>query len=194
MRPQQSSEHLAAITERGSASNGGEAMSSTFRSSICSHAAAIGLGAVAAAALSSTYFANPQSLAVYVSAICAKSFGSAPSAEAPYLADSVSAMTKMMIDMGIRPSGDVDTDFVEMMVPHHQGAIEMAQAELRYGRNERLRRMAHEIIVTQLQEMTAMRLALGQPLLPSVPSPIQIPPTATNNSKYDNATHLIKEP
>ena len=169
-------------------------MSSTFRSSICSHAAAIGLGAVAAAALPSTYFANPQSLAVYVSAICAKSFGSAPSAEAPYLADSVSAMTKMMIDMGIRPSGDVDTDFVEMMVPHHQGAIEMAQAELRYGRNERLRRMAHEIIVTQLQEMTAMRLALGQPLLPSVPSPIQIPPTATNNSKYDNATHLIKEP
>ena len=142
-------------------------MSSTFRLSICSHAAAIGLGAVAAAALSSTYFANPQSLAVYVSAICAKSFGSAPSAEAPYLADSVSAMTKMMIDMGIRPSGDVDTDFVEMMVPHHQGAIEMAQAELRYGRNERLRRMAHEIIVTQLQEMTAMRLALGQPLLPS---------------------------
>jgi hypothetical protein len=45
-------------------------------------------------------------------------------------------MTKMMIDMGIRPSGDVDTDFVAMMVPHHQGAIEMAQAELRHGRNE----------------------------------------------------------
>ena len=58
-------------------------------------------------------------------------------------------MTKMMIDMGIRPSGDVDTDFVAMMVPHHQGAIEMAQAELRYGRNEPLRRMAQEIIVTQ---------------------------------------------
>jgi uncharacterized protein (DUF305 family) len=36
-----------------------------------------------------------------------------------------------MIDMGIRPSGDVDADFVAMMVPHHQGAIEMAQAELR---------------------------------------------------------------
>ena len=96
--------------------------------------------------------------------------------------------------MGIRPSGDVDTDFVAMMVPHHQGAIEMAQAELRYGRNERLRRMAQEIIVTQLQEMTAMRLALGQALPPSVPSPVQIPPAATNNSKYDNATHLVKEP
>jgi hypothetical protein len=96
--------------------------------------------------------------------------------------------------MGIRPSGDVDTDFVAMMVPHHLGAIEMAQAELRYGRNEPLRRMAQEIIVSQLQEMTAMRLALGQPLPPSVPSPVQIPPAATNNSKYDNATRLVKEP
>jgi hypothetical protein len=48
-------------------------------------------------------------------------------------------MTKMMIDMGIRPSSDVDADFAAMMVPHHRGAIEMAQAELRYGRNEPLR-------------------------------------------------------
>jgi uncharacterized protein (DUF305 family) len=169
-------------------------MSSTFRSSISSHAAAIALGAVAATALPRAYLAEPQSLAAYVSAICAKSFGSASSAEAPYLAENVSAMTKMMIDMGIRPSGDVDTDFVAMMVPHHQGAIEMAQSELRYGRNEPLRRMAQEIIVTQLQEITAMRLVIGQPLPPSVPSPVQIPPAATNNSKYDHATHLVKEP
>jgi uncharacterized protein (DUF305 family) len=42
-------------------------------------------------------------------------------------------MTKMMIDMGIRPSGDVDADFLAMMVPHHQGAIEMARAELFTG-------------------------------------------------------------
>ena len=73
-----------------------------------------------------TYSANSQSLADYVLAICAKSFGSAPAAEAPYLAENVTAMTKMMIDMKIRPSGDVDTDFVAMMVPHHRGAIEMA--------------------------------------------------------------------
>ncbi|WMT78949.1 DUF305 domain-containing protein [Bradyrhizobium sp. Ash2021] len=120
-----------------------------------------------------------------MSAICAKPFGSAPAAEAPYLAENVSAMTKMMIDMGIRPSGDVDTDFVAMMVPHHQGAIEMAQAELRYGRNEPLRRMAQEIIVTQLQEITAMRLSLGQALPPSVPSPDQIPPAAMSDSKIE---------
>ena len=162
-------------------------MSPTFRSSIGSHAAAIVLGAVAAAALLSAYSAKSQSLADYISAICAKSFRSAPSAEAPYLAENVSAMTKMMIDMGIRPSGDVDTDFVGMMVPHHQGAIEMAQAELRYGRNEPLRRMAQEIIVTQLQEIVAMRLSLGQPLPPSVPSPDDIPRMATSNLKSSNA-------
>jgi uncharacterized protein (DUF305 family) len=160
-------------------------VSSAFRTSVWSHVAAIALGALAAAVLLSTYTAKPQSLAAYVSAICAKSFGSADSAEAPYLADNVSAMTKMMIDMGINPSGDVDTDFVAMMVPHHQGAIEMAQAELRYGRNEPLRRMAQEIIVTQLQEITAMRLALGQPLPPSVPSPDQIPPAAMSDSKIE---------
>ena len=68
----------------------------------------------------------------------------------------------MMTDMVIRPSGDVDRDFVAMMVPHHQGAIDMARAELRYGRNEQLRRIAQEIIVTQQQEIAAMRLALEQ--------------------------------
>jgi hypothetical protein len=77
--------------------------------------------------------AKSQSLVDFISAICGKPFRWAPAAEAPYLAENVSAMTKMMIDMSIRPSGDVDTDFVAMMVPHHQGAIEMAQAELRYG-------------------------------------------------------------
>jgi uncharacterized protein (DUF305 family) len=169
-------------------------VSPAFRISIWSHAAAIALGAIAAAALLSTYPAKLQSFAAYVSTICAKSFGSASSAEAPYLAENVSAMTKMMIDMHIRPSGDVDTDFVEMMVPHHQGAIEMAQAELRYGRNEPLRRMAQEIIVTQLQEIAAMRLALGQPLPPSVPSPFQAPHAATNGSEYGSATQPVKEP
>ncbi|MGN5477159.1 DUF305 domain-containing protein [Cupriavidus basilensis] len=47
----------------------------------------------------------------------------------------------------------------------------MAMAELRYGRNEQLRRIAQEIIVEQLREIAAMRLALGQPLPPSAPAP-----------------------
>ena len=46
---------------------------------------------------------EPGSLASYIAAICSTPFRSAPAAEAPYLAENVAAMTKMMIDMGIRP-------------------------------------------------------------------------------------------
>jgi uncharacterized protein (DUF305 family) len=93
--------------------------------------------------------------------------------EKPFLAENATAMDKMMDGMAPKPSGDVDQDFVAMMVPHHQGAIDMAQAELRYGHNEQLRRIAQEIIVEQQQEIAAMRLALDQPLPPSVASPDQ---------------------
>ncbi len=117
---------------------------------------------------------EPRSLADYIAALCATPFRSASPDEAPYLAENVGAMTKMMIDMGIRPSGDVDNDFVAMMTPHHQGAIDMALAELRYGRNERLRRMAQEIIITQQQEIAAMRLAVKQAISTAAPSQEQI--------------------
>jgi Domain of unknown function (DUF305) len=70
----------------------------------------------------------------------------------------------------------------------------MAQAELRYGRNEPLRRMAQEIIVTQLQEITAMRLSLGQPLPPSLPSPDPIPAVPVNVLKSSYTPHQAKEP
>ena len=93
--------------------------------------------------------------------------------EAPFLAENQAAMNRMMAGMDIKPSGDVDRDFTAMMIPHHQGAIDMAQAELRYGHNEQLRRIAQEIIVEQQQEIAAMRLALGQPLPPSVAAPDQ---------------------
>jgi hypothetical protein len=93
--------------------------------------------------------------------------------EAPFLAENRVAMDKMMAGMDVKPTGDVDRDFTAMMIPHHQGAIDMAQAELRYGHNELLRRMAQEIIVQQQQEIAAMQLAVGQPLPPSVASPDQ---------------------
>jgi uncharacterized protein (DUF305 family) len=92
-------------------------------------------------------------------------------AEQPFLAENASAMTKMMSDMTIKPTGNVDRDFVAMMVPHHQGAIDMAQAELRYGHQAQLRRIAQEIIVDQIQQISLMRLAVGEPLPPSVSSP-----------------------
>jgi uncharacterized protein (DUF305 family) len=113
------------------------------------------------------------SLAEYIASLCAASFRAAPPAEAPFLAENGAAMAKMMAGMEIKPSGDIDRDFVALMAPHHQAAIEMAQAELRYGRNEQLRRIAQEIVVEQQQEIAAMRLALGQPLPPAAPSPDQ---------------------
>src|SRR5260370_39340246 len=79
-------------------------------------------------------------------------------------------MNKMMADMKIKPTGDVDRDFVAMMAPHHQGAVEMAQAELKYGHNEQLRRLAQEIVVTQQQEITVMRHAVGDDLPPAAAS------------------------
>jgi hypothetical protein len=93
--------------------------------------------------------------------------------EAPFLSENAAAMNKMMADMAAKPSGDIDRDFVAMMEPHHQGAIDMAQAFLRHGSNEQLKRLAQEIVVTQQQEIAAMRLAIGDPLPPSVPSPTQ---------------------
>ena len=82
--------------------------------------------------------------------------------EAPFLAENAAAMDRMMVDMAVKPTGDIDADFTAMMIPHHQGAIDMAVAYLRHGRNEQLRRIAQEIIVEQQQEIAAMRLALGQ--------------------------------
>lgn len=80
--------------------------------------------------------------------------------EAAFLAENDAAMKIMMATMTIRPTGDVDRDFVAMMVPHHEGAVAMAQAQLRHGRNEALRRLAQEIIVSQSQEIAMMRLAI----------------------------------
>ncbi len=93
--------------------------------------------------------------------------------EKPYLAEIQAAMDKMMAGMMAPPTGDVDRDFVTMMRPHHQGAIDMAVAELKFGKNEQLRRIAQEIIVDQQQEIAAMNLAVGDPLPPSTPAPTQ---------------------
>jgi uncharacterized protein (DUF305 family) len=142
-----------------------------------SRALLISWGATAGLIVTATALAaNPTeapSLADYIATICSAAFRSAPPPEARFLSENVGAMTRMMTGMEIKPSGDVDQDFAAMMVPHHQGAMDMAQAELRHGHNELLRRIAQEIIVDQQQEIAAMRLALGQPLPPSVAAPDQ---------------------
>lgn len=96
-------------------------------------------------------------------------------AEAPYLVQNNLAMNTMMTNMTVKPTGDIDHDFVAMMVPHHQGGIDMGRAELRYGHNPQLMRVAQEIVVDQIQEIAMMRLALNEPLPPSISSPTQTP-------------------
>lgn len=72
-----------------------------------------------------------------------------------------SSMQKMNRGMDAAPmNGDVDHDFAEMMIPHHAGALDMAKAELRSGKDPVMRRMAQEILVEQQSEIDAMNLWL----------------------------------
>ena len=57
------------------------------------------------------------------------------------------AMAKMHTAMHVAYTGDADRDFARLMIPHHQGAVDMALAEIRYGKDERLRRLAQELRV-----------------------------------------------
>jgi uncharacterized protein (DUF305 family) len=57
----------------------------------------------------------------------------------------------------VRYSGNADADFASLMIPHHQGAIEMSKVELPFGTDPRLRRLAQEIIVTQQSEIEVMQ-------------------------------------
>ena len=95
------------------------------------------------------------------------------SSEQPFLSEIDAAMNKMMADMTIKPTGDVDRDFVEMMVPHHQGAVGMAKAELKYGRNEQLRRLARQIVATQQREIMVMQNAVREGKSSAAQSPEQ---------------------
>jgi uncharacterized protein (DUF305 family) len=73
------------------------------------------------------------------------------------------SMTRMDSGMKSAPmNGNSDHDFVTMMMPHHQGAIDMAKAELSYGKDPVMRRLAEEIFVDQQSEIQAMQLWLSK--------------------------------
>jgi uncharacterized protein (DUF305 family) len=110
--------------------------------------------------------------------------------EADFHAANDAAMKKMMADMTVAPTGDIDRDFVAMMVPHHQGAIDMALTILRFGKSEQLKRLAQEIIVTQQQEIAAMKLAVDEPLPPSLPAPTQVPASTFPRPASGEGMHL----
>ncbi|MGO8915091.1 MAG: DUF305 domain-containing protein, partial [Stellaceae bacterium] len=67
------------------------------------------------------------------------------------------SMQTMMKGMNVKPTGNPDKDFVLMMMPHHQGAIDMAQVELQYGTDPELRQLATDIVTAQEKEIAQMK-------------------------------------
>jgi len=75
----------------------------------------------------------------------------------------ISSMEKMHMAMGeVKQSGDNDVDFVRLMLPHHQAAIDMAKTELLYGKDPQMRRLAQEILTDQQSEIELMQRWLKQ--------------------------------
>jgi uncharacterized protein (DUF305 family) len=108
----------------------------------------------------------------------------AGTADQPFHRAMAEAMDRMTRDMAVPHAGDPDRDFAAMMIPHHQGAIDMAKVQLQFGRSPILRRLAQAIIVEQQQEIDLMRGELSR--LPSSSSDSAALPTMQTH--YDPAT------
>ena len=67
------------------------------------------------------------------------------------------AHQKMMGAMQAQPTGNSDRDFATMMIPHHQGAIDMARVQLQHGKDPELLRLAQKIIDDQEREIAQLR-------------------------------------
>ena len=70
----------------------------------------------------------------------------------------MSAMDKMSKAMAAVPmTEDADRDFVGMMIPHHQGAIEMAKFELAHGKDPAMLKLARDVVAAQDKEIAEMK-------------------------------------
>src|SRR5262245_11134761 len=76
----------------------------------------------------------------------------------PNWSELVESVNKMHMAMEvIERSGDSDIDFVRLMLPHHQAAIDMAKTQLLHGKDPQMRRLAQEIITDQQSEIELMQ-------------------------------------
>jgi hypothetical protein len=80
----------------------------------------------------------------------------------PAIAAYIKGMDIMHRDMAITYTGNTDYDFLAGMIPHHQGAVDMAQVVMQYGQNPQVRRLAAEIIRSQNLEIKWMRQYMKQ--------------------------------
>src|SRR5260370_41945118 len=81
----------------------------------------------------------------------------------PAWSEPAASMAKMHAAMAlVEPSGNSDVDFVKLMLPHHQAAIDMARTQLKYGNDPQMRRLAQEVIIDQQSEIELMHLWLRQ--------------------------------
>lgn len=84
-------------------------------------------------------------------------------ADDPHWSGLVGSMMQMHDDMSaIERTGHADADFVRLMLPHHQAAVDMASVQLLYGKDPQMRRLAQEIIADQQLEIALMQLWLTQ--------------------------------
>jgi uncharacterized protein (DUF305 family) len=126
---------------------------------ILSALGAAGLTGLLIAAMALTI--NPMAAHRHVTGALAETNASSVGISDPvFYAELANVNARMHDGMEIERSGNIDRDFVRMMIPHHQGAIDMARVLLKYGQDERLKRLAQSIIVEQAQEITYMRTLL----------------------------------
>jgi uncharacterized protein (DUF305 family) len=88
--------------------------------------------------------------------------GASDGNERQFLFASDLAISKMSGAMLTPPSGDVDRDFVAMMIPRNEATIDMARAELRYGHDGVLRHLAQSLLDRQQQEILVMNETIGK--------------------------------